>query len=238
MIKRLALVILLVLAVNFLAVAGGVGYLFGTGKIDKDKLGEIKKLVFPPATQPTTQPVVAQRDPATTQPLLKLDELLNKTTGKTAAEQVAFINDMVAATSATLERQRSEVVALQRQVSLAQEQLEKDRAALESRQKQLDEKENLRKKLDSDEGFKQSLEVYNAMDTKQVKEIFASLDEETVVRYLQAMEPRRVSRIVKEFTTPAELVKAQSLLEKMRRNDASPEAKTASAQEPAKPAMP
>ena len=59
-------------------------------------------------------------------------------------------------------------------------------------------------------------------------DLFMKLDEETVVRYLQAMEPRRVSRIVKEFTSPEELSKAQSLLEKMRKNDASPEANSAS----------
>jgi hypothetical protein len=224
MIKRLALVLMLILSINFLAVAGGVGYLFGTGKIDSDKLVEIGKIVFPPPPEPATQPVVDTRDPATTQPLLRLDELLNKTTGKTAAEQVAFISDLVAAQSASLERQRAELLALQRQVNLAQEQIGKERNELTARQQLLNARETQRQKIDSDEGFKKALAVYDTMDTKQIKEIFLSLDEATVVRYLQAMEPRRVSRIVKEFTTPAELAKAQSLLEMMRKNDVLPEA--------------
>jgi hypothetical protein len=225
--KKIALVALIVLALNFLAVAGGVGYLVGTGKLDKDRALAIGKVVFPDAPPPATQPA-ANANPATTQPFLRFDELLEHQTGKTAAEQVAFLREAFDSMSATLDRQRREVLDLKRQADFAQEQVARDRASVVSRAKALDDRESKQRALEKDVGFQKTLDVYNGMDVVQIKDLFMKLDEETVVRYLQAMDPRRVSRIVKEFTSPEELSKAQSLLEKMRKNDASPEANSAS----------
>src|SRR4051794_23327417 len=92
--KKLFHVLILVLAVNFLAAAGGVGFLFGSGKLDKNKVGAIHEMLFapPPApevvtTQPATQPA--------TQPTSKLDELLAKYSGRRAGEQVELIQQSV-----------------------------------------------------------------------------------------------------------------------------------------------
>jgi hypothetical protein len=230
--KKLGLVALIVLALNFLAVAGGVGWLVGSGKLDKDKVREIGKVLFPAPPAPATQPAKDARDPATTQPMLRFDELLERQTGKTAAEQVAFLRETFDSMSATLDRQRRELLDLKRQVDFAQDQVSKDRTAIETRAKSLDDREQRQRTQDADEGFQKTLDVYNAMDVGQVKDLFMKLDERTVVRYLQAMEPRRASRIVKEFTTPEELSRAQSLLETMRKNDALPEAKSASSDRP------
>jgi hypothetical protein len=230
--KKIGLVALIVLALNFLAVAGGVGWLVGAGKLDKDKARDIGKVLFPDPPAPATQPAKDARDPATTQPMLRFDELLQRQTGKTAAEQVAFLRETFDTMSASLDRQRRELFDLKRQVDFAQAQVSKDRTAIEARAKSLDDREQRQRAQDADEGFQKTLDVYNTMDIGQVKDLFMKLDEQTVVRYLQAMEPRRASRIVKEFTTPEELSKAQSLLESMRKNDALPEAKNASSDRP------
>jgi hypothetical protein len=50
-----------------------------------------------------------------------------------------------------------------------------------------------------------------------------TLDDDVVVRYLQAMEPRIAGGILKEFKTPDETSRAQSLLEKMRLANAKAE---------------
>lgn len=230
--KKIALVALIVLALNFLAVAGGVGWLIGSGKLDKEKALGIAKTLFPDPPKPVEPAVKDTRDPATTQPMLKFDELLERQTGKTAAEQVAFLRETFDAMSATLDRQRRELSDLKRQVDFAQTQLAKDRTAIEERAKSLDDRAQRQRALEADEGFQKTLDVYNGMDAGQVKDLFMRLEESTVVRYLQAMEPRRASRIVKEFTLPEELSKAQSLLEMMRKNDALPEANSASSDRP------
>ncbi len=223
MIKKVGLLVLLVLALNFLGLAGGIGYLVGSGKLDKDKGKQIAQILFPatqPATQPSTQP--ASTDPS--DPMMSIDELLVKTAGMTAAEQNEFVRATFESMSAQIDRQRREVTDLRRQVDFAQAQLTRDRTALAAREKKIDDRDKSETLAAADKGFQDSLAVYDAMKAKQVKDIFSTLDEETVVRYLQAMEPRRVSSILKEFKTPAEISMAQSLLEKMRKNGVTQDA--------------
>src|SRR5882724_9266393 len=101
--KKLLSVIALTLALNFLLVAGGAGWLVKTKHLDKDRIQAIKKILFPPpeeapADSPTTQP------DATTQPSVRLDELLAKASGRTAGEQVEFIQQTFDAQAAQLDR--------------------------------------------------------------------------------------------------------------------------------------
>jgi hypothetical protein len=86
--KRLLNVIVLALAVNFLIVAGGVGYLRFNGSLDRAKVMAIKAVLFP---APSPEQATAQPADATTQPILKLEELLSQQSGRSAGEQVEFI---------------------------------------------------------------------------------------------------------------------------------------------------
>ncbi len=223
MIKKLSMVALLLLAINFLVVAGGVGYLFGTGKLSTEKLGEIGKIVFPEPPPPTSKPVEVV-DPATTQPLLRLETLLTQASGKSAADQVEMIRRAFDSQAAQLDRQRRELLDMKRQIEAAEAQLTRDRASADAREKALIGREEEQATKEDDQGFQQSMSVYNALPTKQVKDLFMNLDEPVVARYLQAMDPGRAGRILKEFKSPEEASKAQSLLERMRKNDASQEA--------------
>ena len=40
------------------------------------------------------------------------------------------------------------------------------------------------------------------MPAKQTKAVFMTLQDETIIQYLQAMQPRTAARIMKEFKTP------------------------------------
>jgi hypothetical protein len=224
MVKKLSIVVLLMLALNFLAVAGGVGYLFGTGKLDGDKAKQIGAILFPepPAPEPKVE---EQPDPATTQPLLRLDTLLNQTADKSVAEQVEFIRAAFDGQAAQLDRGRRELLDMKRQLEAAKMELARDRAAADDRERGLIARAEQQKQSEVDKGFRSTLEVYNALPTKQVKDHFMTLEESTVVRFLQAMDSSRAGRILKEFKTPEEASKAQTLLEMMRKNDASQEAK-------------
>lgn len=219
LLKKLALALMIVLAINFVAVVGTGAYLFGTGVLSKEKLGEITKVMYPePTSQPATQP--ATSGDATTQPIMRIDEFLGATAGKTAAEQLAFMQSAFDRQMALLDRQRQELFDLRRQVELARSQFLKEKAALDDREKRVAARETTMNSQVVDKGFTETLKLYNAMPTKQVKDIFAQLEDETVVRYLQAMDARRASRVLGEFKTPEELKRAQALLEMMRKKDA------------------
>jgi hypothetical protein len=207
------------LALNFLAVAGAVAWLHQTHRLDREKVLAIRDILFEPAEStdaPATQP---SADPST-QPSLRLDELLNRSTGRTATEQVEFIQHAFDAQMTQLERRERELSDLQRQVELAKQQLTRDRQALETQRQEVDAREQGSARLAADQGFQDSLELYISMPAKQVKSVFMTLDDATVTNYLKAMEPRTAAKIVKEFKSAPELERIQSILERMRQASA------------------
>jgi len=59
------------------------------------------------------------------------------------------------------------------------------------------------------------------MPAKQVKSIFMGIDDETMIQYLRAMEPRTATKITKEFKTPEEVARIGLVMEKMRQTQAT-----------------
>lgn len=220
MIKKLLTVAVLVAAINFLAIAGGVAYLLVTGVVTREKVDAILATLYPPAEEPRPVEPTAESE----LPMLKLDELLAEHAGKPVSEQLELMRNAFDAQAAQLERQGRELIDLRKQVLLAQEQVAKDRKKLDEREAAIASREKAQQMAANDAGFKASLEIYNALPAATVKQIFSRLDDATVVRFLQAMEPRRVSKILTEYTAPAEVERAQVWLERLRKNDLSPEA--------------
>ncbi|RYG64635.1 hypothetical protein EON77_19485 [bacterium] len=223
MLRKLATVVVVLLALHFVAVLGAAGFAFGTGKLDRAKLAEIVKIVAPPTTAPATRPADVASAP-TTRPLLQFDDLLAQQAGRTTSEQVQFLRESFDGMAVQLDRQYRELLDLKRQVDLAQAQLSTERAAVVAREKAITDKEALAKRLAADAGFQRTMEIYDSMSPKQLKDVFAAQDDALVARYLQAMEPRRVANIVKEFKTPQEQTRANALLERLRTGDATPAA--------------
>ncbi|CAN5365263.1 hypothetical protein BH10PLA1_BH10PLA1_08860 [soil metagenome] len=218
--KKLFTVIMFALSLNFLVVAGGVGWLAQTKKLNKESVAKIKEILFPlPVVEtPATQPVAI--DP-TTQPTLRLEELLAKKSGQTATEQVQFIQQAFDSQSAVLDRRQRELLDQQGTITRAKTQLAKDREDLERERQDLSDKQAQATKLADDKGFQDSLALYNTMPGKQVKTIFMTLDDTVIQQYLQAMNPRNAGRIVKEFKSPEETARIQKVLERMRQAEAS-----------------
>jgi hypothetical protein len=213
--KRLWNVLTLTLAMNFLAVAGGVTYLRQTGHLTRDRVNQIKLVLFPPPEPqtPTSQPAP---DP-TTRPTLVLEELLSKRPNMTAGDQIKFIHQTFDERQAELGRREQVLAAQQNQLDLAQSKLQEDRQAFESEVKAFRAQQAQATRLASDAGFQSTLADYSALPAKQVKGIFATLNDDVVRMYLEAMEPRTVAKIVKEYKTPDELDRIQKIMEKIRK---------------------
>jgi hypothetical protein len=213
--KKLMTVIILTLAMNFLAAAGAVGWLYQSGRLDKAKVKQIRELVFAP---PPSQLPPAEAAP-TSRP--SLDEMMARESGRSATEKVEFIQRTFDARMLELDRHQAELADLQKQVDLANQKLSVDRAALEKQRQALDAKQKEAQTLQTDQGFQDSLAVYNSIPAKQTKEIFLTLDQQTVRQYLEAMDARQAAKIVKEFKTPEERAFIQKVLESMREAQAS-----------------
>jgi hypothetical protein len=215
--KRLFTVLMLMLALNFIAVAGGVGWLVQGGRLDKAKVKQIREIIFP-TSQPSTKPTSAS---AATQPSMRLDELLARQTGRTATEQVNYIQNAFDMQMREMDNRQNELQDLQRQVDLASQKLAADRQAFQQEKDALTKREQEADTLQSDKGFQDTLALYIAMPPKQVKSIFLTLGEATVQQYLEAMQPKTATKITREFQTPEEMAFIQRVLERMRQAKAT-----------------
>jgi flagellar motility protein MotE (MotC chaperone) len=214
-VKKLWNVLVLTLALNFLLLAGAVGYLWRTKQLDRGKVYAIREMLFPPAAAPdasTTQPTTA---PAT-QPVLKLEELLAAHASLPAAEQVALLQRTFDSRLAQLDRRQREVEALHDLVRNAEAVLKSERDAFEVRRAALDARAEEAARLAADQGFQDALQLYGTMKPKQVKDVFAGLPDDTVVRYLRAMDTKQAAKILREFQTPAEVERVKVLMERVR----------------------
>jgi len=217
--KKIINVIVLTLAMNFLLILAGSGWLLKSSHMDRDKFTELKKLLFA-TSEPTTEPASTQ-PVATTEPADRLAELLAKASGRPAGEQVNFIRQAFDTEMAELDRKQRELADLQHQIDLARNQTKLDRAKVEQQAKDLQAQADQQTKLAADKGFQDTLELYNVLPAKQVKTIFMTLSDETVMQYLQAMDPRVASKIIKEFKQPEETTRIQKVLEKIRLSQAT-----------------
>src|SRR5438045_4094864 len=129
--KKLLNVIVLALAANFLVLAGGVGYLRFTNHLDSEQVLAAKVVLFP-------NPV---EDEPTTHTMLTLASLLAQQSGRSASEQVEFIQHTCDAQMAQLDRRQRELADLQRQVELAKQQIARDRGTVDEQRKAVETRE-------------------------------------------------------------------------------------------------
>ena len=128
----------------------------------------------------------------------------------TAGEKVDFIRQTFDTNMAQLDRRTRELSDLQAQIDLANAKLISDRASLDADRKKLTEDQDKARKLSSDQGFQDSLNLYNTMPSKQVKTIFMTLNDDAVLQYMQAMDSRTAGKVIKEFKTPEETERVQA----------------------------
>jgi len=120
----------------------------------------------------------------------------------TAGEQVRFIHETFDERQVELGRREQVLAAQQNQLDLAQGKFKEDRDAFDAAVKKFREEQEQAKKLATDSGFQTTLADYSSLPAKQVKGIFATLDDDVIRMYLEAMDPRAVAKIVKEYKTP------------------------------------
>jgi len=217
--KKFLNVLSLTLAINFLVVAGFVAFLYRDGRLDRARITAIKEILYPPPPPeaPATQPVTDQL----AEPTMKLEELLARTAGRPAAEQLDYIRKSFDSQMAQLDRAHRELLGLNQQVEQARAKLNEERKALDEKEKKLADREQQAQRLASDQGFQDSLALYQTLPAKQVKTIFMGLEDATVIQYLQAMESRAAAKITREFKTTEESERLKRLLERMRQPQAA-----------------
>jgi flagellar motility protein MotE (MotC chaperone) len=211
-------VLVIMLAINFLALGAGVGWLWRTGRLDRARVISIRQMLFaaPPAVAPATQPSAPDEAAPALSPSKQLEALLARHAGRPAAEQVQFVQQAFDSTMAQLDKRQQDVAYREEQVARANQKLADDRKSLEAERQQLLDKEKQADRLANDKGFQDTLNLYNSMSGRQAKQVFMTMEETSAAEYLDAMTPRNAARVLKEFKAPDEIERMKRILEKMR----------------------
>ena len=184
--KKIFDTLVLLLAINFLAVAGGVGWLYQSGHLDRERVKTIKETLFPlPVAEiPATQPSGTDAPAPAAQRLAEL--LARRSGGKMTSDKVESIQQAFDMAFAQLDRREREAGDREQQVARANAKLAEDRKALEDDRRKLIEQGKQADKLASDKGFQDTLNLYSTMTSKQVKSLFMTMDESAAADDLDA----------------------------------------------------
>ena len=226
--KRIWNVVVLTLAMNFAMAAAGVGWLAASGHLTRQRMADVRQVLFPPATRPaaaaaatTTQPTSGGTLAADADPVDRLGALLAKAAGRPPGGRLEAAQEVQEVDLAELDRRRREAADVRRQAELAESQAKADHDAVDRERQAFTAQRDQQAAAAADKGFQDSLELYRTLPAKQVKAIFLSLPDETVQRYFQAMDPREAGKIMKEYKSPAEAQRLEVVLEKIRQAPAA-----------------
>jgi len=214
--KRIWNVVVLTLAMNFALAAGGVGWLGATGHLTKQRMAEVRRTLFPP---PATRPAGPSTRPGVTadaDPTGRLGAILARAAGRPAGDRLEAVREAQDIDLAELDRGQREADDVRRQAELAEAQARADHDAVERDRRAMAAQRAQAAAAETDKGFQDSLALYATLPPRQVKAIFASLPDETMQRYLQAMDPQQAGKIMKEFKSPADVQRLQQVLERIR----------------------
>lgn len=228
--KKLTSIVLLVLALHAVAVAAGVGYLIGTGKLNKTSAEQIRVALFPqPTTQPSTTQPSAEEAVKGDSPLIRLEALLSRQANRSATEQVEFVRQQFDEQLSQLDRRYRDLKALESQVEGGRLELERERMAVMKREATMTARESDALKQEQDKGFASEIALYTSMKPAAVKGLFMGMDDAEAAKYVQALPPRTANKILDQFKTPEEKSRMNAIFAVIRKSEganmaAAPEA--------------
>ncbi len=220
--KSLKRAVLAVLVLNLLAVLGGAGWLFTSGRVSKGRVLDL--------TQLFDEPVAAERsrlkaEQAAAAALAAAQEKPLPTPALSTAERNQVRVEMTQIDRERLERMRREVADLQGTLRKERRLLEEGRAALEKEREDFDQMRQRLANLEGGKQFKKSLATITGMDAKDAKTVLSAMlgepstpggKYEEVISYLSAMDDRARTEILTQFVKAGEDRLAADLLESVR----------------------
>ena len=219
--KTLYHVIMVVAFINLLAMITFAGWLYGTDRVDGDRLWEVKeKFAETIAEQKTREDEESTKAEAVRLEAERMARLSGVGGVASTSDQLEVEQERNEILLRQLERTRREIQSLQDNLLLSRQRMERRSEELVEQSRQLEARLNEIEARFNDDGFKRTVVMFETLPSKQVKQMFLDLMEngktDQVVAYLQAMQSRKAAGVLKEFKNPVEIQRAVELTEKLR----------------------
>ena len=230
--KRLWTIIVGLLVIHFLVAAGGVGWLYASGRLDQQRyervIDQFKLTIEQEQTQIAKAQRLAEQEAARQEQARRLEA---------AKAGPITLNDRLTARRQADERGELRLDRLERARTDIQGQIERvgrslavEQDKLTAEQLAFDEFVKERTEQWQDEDFQQAVTLLEQQKSKQTKAMLQTLllqgEHEQVVDYLTAMQVRKAAKVIAEFKSEAEVVQATQLIASLRQRGVytSPEA--------------
>ncbi len=220
--KQVIYAVALLLLLHFLALAGVVGWLRGSGRLNKARAMQVVQIFKP--TLEDEKKAQEQADQTAKDAAVKAQEIARM--NKVAAGPLT-LEDRIRAESESddiatqrYERLQRETADLRHQLEMAKVLLNQQKVDLDVQRKAIADAAARQDKLLADQTFQQTVAMYEQLKATQVKQMFVELlkqgKTQQVLDYLTAMQQRKAGAVFKEFKTPDEIAQVADLLERLR----------------------
>ena len=216
LVKKLLAVLTITLALNFVALAAAAAMIAQKAQLDRDKIAQIKDVMFP-AEEADEEPTDAT--PPEPTPMEQLLAILDAEAGRGTEDRIDTVSRTVDERLVLSSRTKRELQDRLRQLDVASRRLTRDREQFEQEESAWTQQVELAAARAADEGYQKSLELYEQLQARQVKDLFLGLTDDVILSYLRDMDPALAGKIVKEFKTDDEQTRIRAILEQLRAGD-------------------
>lgn len=205
--------------VHLLALLMFVAWLWSSNRLNAERVQELRALLAP--TIEEAQAMAAEREAEAAEEREQWEAEVRRLRPPVSSEvQLRQISRVEELELRSLNRIESERKMLREQFETAMSQLEDRERALEQQRQDWQDTIAEEAARRADEQFAQTVQQYESIPPKQGKGMIVQLVNEgemkQAVAYLDAMNPRAASKILREFKVGAEIELATRLLEELR----------------------
>jgi hypothetical protein len=215
-------IIAILCLLNLVLLAGGVAWLYETGRLDRTRYDAMVAMFKPTiARQQADEEAQRKKEEALRVEREKIAHLKQVEQGpvtlsdRLSADQQA--DEMALQRMSRLQTEiadlRQGLASQNQQLAMERQQLVEDRRAFEA---ELSRRQAMLASVD----FRRAVETLEQIKPAQAKQMLEDLStkgkSDQVVEYLVAMDLRKSAAVLREYKTPAEITEAAALLEKIR----------------------
>jgi len=223
--KKLMSFVSTVAVLNLLILAGFLGFLAATGRVDKVKALAISDILKQPGSpekfrekvydimSPASQPATATA-PATQHELGIGDE--TAVTPASAQDRLDYMQKLLESERLRLDNQKQALDQRQQALVAQQALLDAARAELEGQKKAFETKIAAASDVKDQSGFQKTMGLFAELKPKQVKDMLSTMGTEDIAKYLTSMEPDRAASVMAEFKTDSEKTILNGVVDKIR----------------------
>ena len=226
--RSVFLAIVGLVVINALVLAGFVGWLGMSGRLDREryeKVVEIFKLTIDAEKQQEQERLAAvEQEAAKKKEAMRLQAAAQ---GASSFDQKLVddesANELILEQYARLKRDISDI---QRRIASDKQFLRKQKEELDAARADFEKYKQQFASRNEDEDFTKTVQMLSQLSPKQGKQVLISMMREgrlpEAVEYLVAMSSRKSGSIMREFKLPSEIEQAKLLLDQMRIRGAGP----------------